>query len=340
MHDPVIWRNPTNRNDPKHYEWLKSGDTPTIYMMEAYEEVPQAVKYPLDEVLMMTPGVRYITSSIAYAIALAVYKGYKRIELYGVEMETNTEYYYQRQGVVFWLGVAYGKGIEVAMDTRIFDDPLYGYEGGTAIPYAKFEQIIHDAEAAVSETETRYNKERDDLNFHLQELAKNTSDKPAAIVGKVVGLSMTASQYGFADGKRQEGERYKAKADAMIKESGGYIFSRQEFEQMIVTHGRARDDAMAQANAFAGKLQAIFEQIIPLNNLRKRGEKMNLFLQSLQKYIEVSTKVGVFDGASKLNVEMMKLTDKLVQAAGGEKSFDVVAERLASKEPVIEEVNV
>ena len=52
LHLPAIWKNPKNRNDPHHYEWLKSGNTPDIYMLEAFEEVPRAIKYPLDEVIL------------------------------------------------------------------------------------------------------------------------------------------------------------------------------------------------------------------------------------------------------------------------------------------------
>ena len=40
MHNPAIWRSPLNRNDPKHYNWLKSGDTPEVIMQEYYEDVP------------------------------------------------------------------------------------------------------------------------------------------------------------------------------------------------------------------------------------------------------------------------------------------------------------
>ena len=30
LHDPIIWKNPKNRNDPKHYDWLKSTLTTVI----------------------------------------------------------------------------------------------------------------------------------------------------------------------------------------------------------------------------------------------------------------------------------------------------------------------
>ena len=340
MHKPVIWKNPKNRNDPKHYDWLRSGQTPPIYMMEAYEEVPNAVKYPLDEVLQITPGIRYLTSSVAYAIALAIHLGYKRMELYGVEMETNTEYHYQRQGVAFWIGVALGRGIDVRIDTKLFDDPIYGYEGDKAIPYDEFERIVTESAKQCQDAETRYCKERDELNVTLQSIIDAIPQDKKKLVGQCVGLSMTATQFGFADGKRQEAERYKGKADTMIAEAGDYIFSRQEFEQMIVTHGKARDNEVSKANAYAGKLQALYEDMLRINNKRRRAEKMKLFAEALKVYIESSTKVGVYDGASKINLELLNITDKLIRASGGIKSFEAMAEAVVGDDAIMETVDV
>jgi hypothetical protein len=82
MHLPVIFRNPGNRNDANHYEWLKSGNTPIIWMQEEYEDVPRSKKYPIDEVCKL--GRKYLTSSAAYAIALGIQQGYDKIEIYGV----------------------------------------------------------------------------------------------------------------------------------------------------------------------------------------------------------------------------------------------------------------
>jgi len=124
MHVPPIWRNPANRNDAHHFEWLQEPkDGTEVYMQDQYPDVPRSVRYPLEEVTERF-GVRHFTSSIAYALALACFKGYKRMEVYGVEMETNTEYQYQRDGVTLWLGVAMGLGIKVDAHISMFDQPL------------------------------------------------------------------------------------------------------------------------------------------------------------------------------------------------------------------------
>ena len=60
LHHEAIWKNPKNRSDEKHYEWLKSGQTPDIYMQEKYPEVPKSIKYPLEEILALTKNVQIV----------------------------------------------------------------------------------------------------------------------------------------------------------------------------------------------------------------------------------------------------------------------------------------
>ena len=49
LHKPVIWKNPKNRNDGNHYQWLQETDIP-VFMQEEYPEIKSSVKYPLDEI--------------------------------------------------------------------------------------------------------------------------------------------------------------------------------------------------------------------------------------------------------------------------------------------------
>jgi len=54
----------------------------------------------------------YFTDSVCYILAYALYKGYKKIKLYGVEMNLK-RHQEERPGVEFWLGVAKGMGIQI-----------------------------------------------------------------------------------------------------------------------------------------------------------------------------------------------------------------------------------
>ena len=89
--------------------------------------------YPLTQIINKF-DTDYFSSTVDYAIALALFRGFDEIDLYGVNMENGTEYQYQKAGVDFWLGVAKGSGADVrvfgehstALRTR--DSKLYGYD--------------------------------------------------------------------------------------------------------------------------------------------------------------------------------------------------------------------
>lgn len=82
--------------------------------------------YPLQEIITEYNS-GYFACSIAYMIAYAMYKGVKKINLYGVDMSIGSEYQYERPSVLYWIGRAEGLGVKVntTINTGNF---LYGYE--------------------------------------------------------------------------------------------------------------------------------------------------------------------------------------------------------------------
>ncbi|GAF93583.1 unnamed protein product, partial [marine sediment metagenome] len=171
MHAEPVWKNPLNRNDPNYPEWIKQEHPFPIFMLDNYDEVPSAESYPLDEIRNdNTLGklyrgekrIEFFTSSVAYAIARAVKKDYKVLRLFGVEMESETEYKYQGEGVHYWLGVARGRGIDVYVSgkSRLFSEPLYGYEGGA---YLGREQLL-ERQVILDEHAQKLEIELDDIN--------------------------------------------------------------------------------------------------------------------------------------------------------------------------------
>jgi hypothetical protein len=88
--------------------------------------------YPIDEVIRYF-GTDYFTNTVDYAIALAIYRKFTGIGLYGVNMSNATEYAYQKPGVEFWIGQAMGRGIKVTVHGNLStilktrDGLLYGY---------------------------------------------------------------------------------------------------------------------------------------------------------------------------------------------------------------------
>lgn len=340
LHAPVIFRNPGNRNDSKHYEWLKSGDTPPIYMQEAYEDIPKAVKYPLEDIcqkllpnLIVNDAAKaYFTSSVAFAIALGIYQGYRHMEIYGVEMETDTEYKFQRDGVTFWLGYALGLGIHVEVYTKqLFRAAMYGYEGDVTLDYDYFIERIKVLEENTRLAQAEYERARDEADMAMDSFVSAGKDPQVESVVEAIRKQITmANNFGIVDGARQENARYKKKADVMKATSGGeFVFCRQEFEQAGQALMKEREKSLSLANTYALQLGKVFDELAKINYSDKRRRlKAKEFDPVLRSYVTESTKLGMFMGAAIENKRHLdKLTD-LIRAAGGSKSEAVMLEAL------------
>jgi len=79
-----------------------------LYSTRTYDHIPTSIIYPLAEIIEHF-GEDYLTSGIDYMLALAIYRGVSRIDLYGVTMMG--PYDGHKPGVEFWLGVAKGRDI-------------------------------------------------------------------------------------------------------------------------------------------------------------------------------------------------------------------------------------
>lgn len=117
-----------NGNDPDHFLWLKSARDYPIYMQKVWTDIPNSIRYPIENYLD-TFG-RYAMSSFAFMMGFAILEGFERIELYGFEMATDSEYFYQRANAEYMIGQALGRGIEVYIPPQcgLLKGPLYGYQ--------------------------------------------------------------------------------------------------------------------------------------------------------------------------------------------------------------------
>ena len=158
----VSWQ---NRRPGRHVDWLNQFPGP-VYMHEQYDWCQKSVAYPLKEMaeffgkdlfrighlvktgrqsssgngeveemvvdgpqdMVDTTGEPYLTSSIAYELAMAIYEGFEEIHLYGVDLVTDAEYAWQKPGVEFLLGFAMGQGIRVVLPINcpLLKGTLYG----------------------------------------------------------------------------------------------------------------------------------------------------------------------------------------------------------------------
>lgn len=88
--------------------------------------------YPIDEIIKKF-DTDYFSSTVDYAIALALSHGYDDIHLYGVTMDGSSDYYKIKCGCDFWCGMAKGMGRKVTVHgittvMRTKDGLIYGYD--------------------------------------------------------------------------------------------------------------------------------------------------------------------------------------------------------------------
>ncbi len=101
-----------------------------------YAEIPLSEAFPIEECAKEF-GIPYFSNTIAYMIAYALLKGAKEIELFGVNQASSSEYFYEKSGVEYWLGVANGRGVKITLNgakselltnkARFGGGILYGY---------------------------------------------------------------------------------------------------------------------------------------------------------------------------------------------------------------------
>jgi hypothetical protein len=74
------------------------------------DPVKGATRYPVEAVSAVCERFE---SSVDYMLALAIHEGAQEIAIYGVRMESDDEYGYQRPNAHYLIGLARGKGITV-----------------------------------------------------------------------------------------------------------------------------------------------------------------------------------------------------------------------------------
>lgn len=337
MHKPPIWKNPNNLNFKDYPKWISEKHDFPIYMLDQYDEVPSCTKYPFDEVTssllgkMSRSGKEKIksvfSSSIAYAFALALYLKYDRILIFGVEMDSNTEYTFQRSDAYFWIGVAVGRGVEVILqeNSKILTGLLYGFEGDVTL-----------SEEEIQKRVTELNTHKTGLTSALDKI--NEEQKQVLEKSKNGDKSVTADQYlatvkkqaetvmalGTFEGSIRECSRYLEKAKMMDQAAGKNLFARQEFErtgaviqEQIDLH---RQNISAMATDATNKWQNLGKYARYNEKSKKVQDAVSEYSEAHQKYLDAAFKYGMAIGVLQENIHFMNKIDEFIRAAGGEKA--------------------
>ena len=127
-----------NRSDPTHPDWLHEDHGFPIFMQDKFYDVPNSVRYPIEEAYDLSHG--YLTSSFAYMMSLAILMGYERIEIYGFDMSHDSEFGDQKPCAEYLIGKAEGLGVQVYLPPvcPLLRGNLYAYEDLRAADHTYF----------------------------------------------------------------------------------------------------------------------------------------------------------------------------------------------------------
>jgi hypothetical protein len=114
------------------FEKILRSNVPLV-TLDKYKEFPSSIKFPFKWV-WETFNTDYISNSISYMIAFALYIGVKKIDMYGVNMSTQVEYMMEKGNVESWCSIARGYGATVTIHRNEWcaieksgDNLIYGY---------------------------------------------------------------------------------------------------------------------------------------------------------------------------------------------------------------------
>lgn len=310
LHKKEVYSSPTNWVNNRHWEWLQRdhGDK-VIWMQEVDHKVPNSRAIPLDDIIKSVPGgsYRWFTSSASYAIALAIYLGYRDIGLYGLDMESNTEYGYQLLNFVFWVGICEGMGINLyhVSNKKYFSEKLYGYEGEIQLKREYFTQRKNDLYNSWQEAERQSNKLRDrTTNLILERRYEK-------LVDNLLAWRQVAITTGKLSGAEQEAINYETRED---------MISRQQFERRAAEAAKQGEEQKAMMYVLAGKTEYIFNVWKQSGNF----EALQQLRTFIQEQMQMAYNVGASLGAYQENLEYIKEYDDLLQAAGGVRTLSAM----------------
>ena len=293
MHKPEIYRG-HNTKDANHWGWLQQRRTQLIYMQEIDPLVPNSVRYPIEDAIELAEH-KYLSATICYSIALALLQNRPEIHIWGVELSM-TEYQYQAECIRFWVGLAQGKlgkdKVVMHSGLKLFDAPLYGYEGN----FYFGKDFFLDRVRLLDNEWTAYEKNAVNIRRVIEKVIER---------GEIAKLPDLVSRYqvamqntGEAAGSLAEAERYAAFGDNIV-DRGGFEFA----------------GATAQRDG-EGKRVMMFSKIGLIEYLANKGMNKEL-IAVMNEYGKLAEAYGAMLGIYKENVSYIIKYDKMVQANGG-----------------------
>jgi hypothetical protein len=304
LHREPVYTSPHNMANADHWQWLQQdhGITKTIWMQDKDERVPCAKRYPMGNIMLSVPGAHlgWFASTPAYALALGLYLGYEEIDLYGVELTSNTEYSYQLNNWQFWVGVAFGMGIKVGIKSgqMHFAERMYGYEGETQIEEEYFiarVKLLEDAHAPAFRN-VKYIKDK-----VSEIILERKYDK---LPDAVIEFQKASIECGTLAGALSEAKFYASRDDPI---------TRQQFERRSAQAQKDGEDIRAAMYTAGGKSEYVFNVWRQLGNAEALRQLRTFIAEEMGHAYNTGVKLGI----SHENLTNMNEFDQRLTAAGG-----------------------
>lgn len=118
---------------PEAWGWYtrQRGGRP-IYLLDPHPDVPDSVAFPRQLVQETFHSTRF-SVSVDWMIGLALCEGVQRIVLNGIGTRMQPSFQYSHKGILYWIGFAEGRGVEVVIEgpsCYAAQTQVYGYEIG------------------------------------------------------------------------------------------------------------------------------------------------------------------------------------------------------------------
>jgi hypothetical protein len=115
--------------------------------------------YPLNAICKVF-DTTYFTSSIAYMIAYALWVGTKEINIFGVDMEGDSEYSKQRPCLAYWIGYCKAKGVKINLSNTL-TNPAFKYGYDTKQMQKTMETVVNRMESSYIKAQQTEGRESD-----------------------------------------------------------------------------------------------------------------------------------------------------------------------------------
>ena len=307
IHERWSFTRKNNANDPGHWEWLQEEHDFPIYMLKKYHDVPASVEYPWDDLiatLLEDKVVRgdphedgetniYFTSSFAWMAALLAYEKVKgindwgRLEVYGFEMATDTEYKHQKGSTEFWMGYLAALGIEVRVTKHclLLKGEVYGKHVHSLLPKPVFETRLGQLKNSLNKSLNQMNETSTVIEglekeiIAIQEALKDKNIRKEARESLQKQLQLLGNEYeqtknnillaqslaNAYSGAEQETNALISYINSQDPDLGaeysdemqGSFVHRQELDFRVVQMKRNQENVMGQLNSLSGARQGI-----------------------------------------------------------------------------------